>query len=201
MLGIGRGTGSSARRIGPAAVVLLASAALVAACAQRGAAPTNPPVATNPPATVAPATNPPASTAAGLALSVRTDAAYGAVVAGKDGLSLYVFLNDKGDGTSACTGGCAGSWPPLTVASASDVPAGSGISGALGTITRADGSIQVTLGGAPLYYFAGDSAAGDTKGQGLADVWYLASPSGVPAKGGGAAATPASSKCGGPACY
>ena len=40
--------------------------------------------------------------------------------------------------------------------------------------------MQVTLGGAPLYYFIGDEAAGDDNGQGLNDVWYLASAEGTP---------------------
>lgn len=202
MLGTGLGSGSSAARTGRGVIALLAVAGVLAACAAPGAA-TNPPPTTGPttaPATGAPATNPPA--AAGVTLSLRTDAKYGAVVTGADGMSLYVFLKDKGDGASACYGACAGTWPPLTVASASDVIPGSGVTGGLGTITRTDGTIQVTLGGAPLYYFAGDTAAGDTKGQGLNDVWYLTSPTGTAANGSAPAATPgATSKCSGPACY
>lgn len=147
---------------------LLAVAAIAAACgAPSGGGGSNPPASP---------TNPPA---AGLTLEVRQDSNLGAFVAGKDGMSLYVFKVDTG-GTSACNGDCAGTWPPLTVGSAADVTAGSGVTGQLGTISRADGTTQVTLGGAPLYYYVGDSAAGDTKGQGLSDVWYLASPAGGP---------------------
>jgi predicted lipoprotein with Yx(FWY)xxD motif len=86
----------------------------------------------------------------------------------------------------------------LTVASASDVAAGSGVTGALGTITRDDGTLQVTLSGVPLYYYAGDKAAGDTTGQGLFSKWYLVSPAGT------ANETPpgaAASTCSGPTCY
>lgn len=209
MLGTGLGSGSAART-GRGAIALLAVAGVLAACAAPGAA-TNAPATAGPttaPATTAtagPTTNPP-SAAAGLTLTLRTDAKYGAFVTGADGMSLYVFLKDKGDGVSACYGACAGSWPPLTVASASDVIPGSGVTGALGTITRTDGTIQVTLGGMPLYYFAGDTAAGDTKGQGLNDVWYLASPAGTAAEGAESGATPgaspgASKKCSGPTCY
>jgi hypothetical protein len=47
------------------------------------------------------------------------------------------------------------------------------------TITRADGTVQVTYNHMPLYYFAGDSAAGDTKGQGTLGVWFVAPVSGT----------------------
>jgi predicted lipoprotein with Yx(FWY)xxD motif len=181
------------------ALALVAVAAIFAACAAPGGA-------TNPPITAAPATSAPGTVApaAALMLEVRTDPEVGAVVTGKDGRSLYVFAKDTTAGQSACNGDCATNWPPLTVAAATDVTAGTGVSGALGTITRADGAMQVTLGGKPLYYFKGDSAAGDTNGQGLNDVWYLATPSGDPADDDDAgAATPGAgaSKCTGPTCY
>ena len=179
------------------ALALVAVAMIFAACAAPGGA-------TNPPITTAPATSAPGTTApaAGLKLEVRTDPQLGAVVTGKDGMSLYVFTKDTTPGSSACNGDCAGSWPPLTVAAAADATAGTGVTGALGTITRTDGTLQVTLGGRPLYYFAKDTAAGDTKGQGLNSVWYLAGPTGEPVMGGGAgAATPGASKCTGPTCY
>ena len=178
------------------ALARIAVAALFAACAAPGA--------TTAPITAAPATSAPGTTApaTGLVLALRTDADHGAVVTGKDGLSLYVFTKDTTPGQSACNGDCAGNWPPLTVAAAGDVTAGSGVTGTLGTITRTDGKLQVTLGGAPLYYFAADAAAGDTKGQGLNDVWYLADPAGKPAGDDDAgAASPGSSACSGPTCY
>ena len=57
--------------------------------------------------------------------------------------------------------------------------AGEGVdSTLLGTITRDDGTTQVTYNGWPLYYFAGDTAASDTAGQGLGGVWFLVSPTG-----------------------
>ena len=177
-------------------LALVAVAAIFAACAAPGGATTAPITAV--PATSAPGTVAPAAV---LKLEIRTDATFGDVVKGKDGKSLYVFTKDTTAGTSACVGDCAGSWPPLTVAAAADVTAGTGVTGALGTITRADGTLQVTLGGKPLYYFAADAATGDTKGQALNNVWYLASPAGEAVMGGGAAASPGASKCTGPTCY
>jgi predicted lipoprotein with Yx(FWY)xxD motif len=169
--------GSTIGRLGRRTTVLLGVVALVAACStQGGGGPT-----TNPPATQGLGPSAPPSmaasspAAAGLTLELADDAELGSYVTGEDGLALYVFLPDEGD-TSACTGECAINWPPLT----GDVTAGDGVTGELGTITRDDGTEQVTLGGAPLYYFIGDEAAGDVNGQGLQDKWYLASAEGTP---------------------
>lgn len=129
----------------------LAIAALVAACGGGGA--------TNAPATAAGPTTA-ATSGAGLTLAVVT-ASVGDYVAGKDGKALYIFTPDTGS-ASACTGDCATNWPPLVVAAIGDVTAGTGVTGALATITRDDGSLQVTLGGQPLYYFKNDTAAGQT---------------------------------------
>ena len=95
---------------------------------------------------------------------------------GADGTTLYVFLVDEGT-ESTCYDDCETNWPPLTVDG--EPVAGEGIDQSLlGTTERTDGSIQVTLDGHPLYYFAGDETPDDTNGQGVGDVWYLVSPSG-----------------------
>ena len=57
-------------------------------------------------------------------------------------------------------------------------PAVEGVTGELGTITGVDGSTQVTLNGWPLYYFVGDAAPGEVKGQGVNDVWWVLTPDG-----------------------
>jgi hypothetical protein len=64
--------------------------------------------------------------------------------------------------------------------------AGSGVTGTLGTFARADGSLQVTYGGRALYYFASDKQAGDTTGQGVGGVWFVALVAGNSAGGTGA---------------
>jgi predicted lipoprotein with Yx(FWY)xxD motif len=169
-------TGSTIAWSGRWLAVAAATLIAVAACTSPagGGATPGP---TNSPPTTPPATTAASQAAAGLTLEVKTDAKLGAHVVGKDGLSLYVFEKDTGN-TSACVDTCATNWPPLTVASASDVKAGSGVTGEIGTIKRPDGSTQVTLDGKPLYYFGNDKAAGDTNGQALNDLWYLVSPTG-----------------------
>jgi predicted lipoprotein with Yx(FWY)xxD motif len=111
----------------------------------------------------------------GATVNMTEDATLGAILVGPDGLTLYTFTNDTpGSGTSACSGGCATNWPPLTVDG--EPSAGDGVTGALATIERDDGTTQVTYDGAPLYYFAGDSAPGDTNGEGVGNIWFVATP-------------------------
>lgn len=197
------GSESGVLRAARGLALLVAATVLVAACSSGGGATSGPITAA--PVSAAPGTAAPATGGAtgALSLLVRTDPTLGDVVVGKDGMSLYVFKKDITPGTSACVDKCADSWPALTVADMSGVKAGPGVTGALGTITRADGKLQVTLGGAPLYYFVVDAAPGDTKGQGLNDVWYVASPAGTPVTASGSAATkaPGASTCSGPTCY
>jgi predicted lipoprotein with Yx(FWY)xxD motif len=110
---------------------------------------------------------------AGVTLAVAHTSA-GDALTGAGGKTLYTNTQEKG-GTIACSDACAGTWPPLTATAT----AGSGVSGTLGTITRPDGAVQVTYNGSPLYYYAGDSAAGQAKGQGIGGIWYIASPTGA----------------------
>jgi predicted lipoprotein with Yx(FWY)xxD motif len=164
--------GSRASRLIGRLTATLAVAAFVGACGGGGGA-------TNAPATTGPTTAAPtmaATSAAGLTLEVVT-APVGDYVAGKDGKALYIFTPDTGS-TSSCTGDCATNWPPLVVTAIGDVAPGTGVTGALATITRDDGSLQVTLGGQPLYYFKNDTAAGQTNGHEANEVWFLAAPDG-----------------------
>ena len=104
---------------------------------------------------------------------------YGTVLVNGDGMPLYVFSLDTG-GTSACTGDCTAEWIPL--ASQGSPTAGDGVDATmLGTITRDDGSMQVTYNGHPLYTFASDTGSGDAAGQGMEDnggTWSLISATG-----------------------
>lgn len=118
----------------------------------------------------------------------------GDALAGKDGRTLYVFTRDSA-GTPTCTDSCATNWPPFTLDAGEATSAGSGVSAdKLGTVAGANGATQVTYNGRPLYYFKGDSAAGEANGQGLNGVWFIAAPDGsVPAASAGTSASPAAS--------
>lgn len=105
------------------------------------------------------------------------DSELGEIVVDAKGMTVYMFDSDTQDaGESTCEGQCATNWPAVTTDG--DPVAGEGVTGELGTITGVDGATQVTLNGWPLYYFAGDSAAGDVAGQGVNDVWWVLSPAG-----------------------
>jgi predicted lipoprotein with Yx(FWY)xxD motif len=100
----------------------------------------------------------------------------GTVVVDGAGKTVYEYDKDtKGSGTSACYAGCDGLWPAVT---ASGTPTLTGVTGTVGTITRTDGTKQVTLNGRPLYTYAGDAAAGDATGQGYLGIWWVVAPDG-----------------------
>jgi predicted lipoprotein with Yx(FWY)xxD motif len=101
------------------------------------------------------------------------------LAAGPKKLTVYMFEGDKG-AASNCSGACAAVWPPVTTGAAPTVSGGAK-SADLGTITRADGTKQVTYKGHPLYFFARDKDAGDAYGQGVKGFgadWYVLAPSG-----------------------
>jgi predicted lipoprotein with Yx(FWY)xxD motif len=102
---------------------------------------------------------------AGATLIATQNATLGSILTDAAGKTLYRFGNDSTSPPSSnCNGTCAQNWPPLTIAAPT---AGAGVTGALGTTNRADGTRQVTYDGSPLYYFVGDTAAGDATGDGV----------------------------------
>ena len=121
----------------------------------------------------------------------------GTYLTDRAGDSLYLWEKDT-PGHSACSGACAAAWPP--VKAAGQVTASGGArSSLLGTVTRPDGTRQVTYKGWPLYTFAGDSGAGQVNGQGSDNFgakWWLVSAGGTPVTGAGAPAPSSSSGTG-----
>jgi predicted lipoprotein with Yx(FWY)xxD motif len=107
---------------------------------------------------------------------------HGRFLADAQGHTLYLFLKDEG-GESYCTGACAAVWPPLETSSMPHASAGVS-AGAVGTIKRGDGELQVTYHGHPLYYYAADaSTSGYTKGEAVAQFgapWYVVRANGQP---------------------
>jgi predicted lipoprotein with Yx(FWY)xxD motif len=100
----------------------------------------------------------------------------GTILVDQDGKTLYLFEADSNN-MSNCSGSCLSLWPP--VMANGTATAGSGVSA--GMIGTATGSSQVTYAGHPLYWFSGDTKAGDTNGEGLNDfggLWYAISPAG-----------------------
>jgi predicted lipoprotein with Yx(FWY)xxD motif len=101
------------------------------------------------------------------------------------GLTLYTHAGDSAT-SSTCTGQCAVAWPPLLVATGGSATGASGVTGTFATLTRADGTVQVTYLGLPLYGWKGDTKAGDMTGEGVNGfvVATLGGPVPVPSASG-----------------
>jgi predicted lipoprotein with Yx(FWY)xxD motif len=160
-------------------LVALAAAAAVSL----GACGTSSTVAGTPSAVPAAAPAPAApAKPAGPALTASPTDALGTVVVDGTGYTLYRFDKDKPKPSkSNCNGSCATQWPPVVVASAADAKAVQldGVdAAAVSTVKRADGKLQLTIGGWPVYRYSGDKAAGDTTGQGVGKVWFAVTPAG-----------------------
>ena len=158
-------------RIGAAAAVgLLAAACGSSASSSTSTAPQGAAVTTGAPA---------ASSGSGTVITTGTSSG-GAFLTNGSGRAIYLFMADSKD-KSACSSTCASIWPPVTTTGAPSA-AGSANASDLGTITRSDGTKQVTYDGHPLYYFSGDTGAGTDKGQGIDGFgarWWLVAPSGT----------------------
>ena len=163
--------GSQRRRV--AVPVLLVVAALGVAACSSSATPANTTAGGASPTTAASATS-------GGTVDTATTS-LGKVIVSSAGRTLYLLTADSAT-SSSCSASCVSVWPPLTVSGAPT--AGPGVeSSKLGTITRADGTKQVTYAGHPLYTFAGDSTAGDVRGEAIhsfGGTWEALTPAGTP---------------------
>ena len=114
------------------------------------------------------------------ALRATTNSSLGAIVVDGAGRTLYRFDKDSASPpASNCEGACANLWPPVLVGTQISL---TGVNRALlGTIKRADGTVQLTLRGWPLYRYAGDPAPGDVNGEGIGGVWFAVRPTGAKA--------------------
>lgn len=83
----------------------------------------------------------------------------------ENGMTLYTFDKDTAN-TSNCYDSCAASWPPY-------LATGGSMDG-LTTVERRDGTMQWAKDGEPLYFWVGDTAPGDTNGDGVGGVWHTA---------------------------
>jgi len=117
--------------------------------------------------------------ASGTQASVGLDTAkvkgVGTVLVNQDGRTVYLFTNDTGS-TSTCTGSCINTWPAVISGGEANVSGGADDS-KVGTTNAG----QVTYDGHPLYYYSGDSGAGEANGQGIGGIWFAVTPDGNPA--------------------
>jgi predicted lipoprotein with Yx(FWY)xxD motif len=153
------------------AALALASALVLSACGSSGSSGTS--SSSTPAATSATSSARPASVVATKTTSLGT------FLVDSKGRALYLWDADHGS-MSTCSGACAQAWPPLTT-SGTPKAGGKVKASLLGTTTRPDGSREVTYAGHPLYYFEGDSAPGQTAGQGsdgFGAPWWVVSPAG-----------------------
>jgi predicted lipoprotein with Yx(FWY)xxD motif len=125
--------------------------------------------------------------------------ANGAFLTDASGRTVYLWTKDPMN-KSVCSGVCAGAWRPVP-ANGTVTASGGAKAADLGAITRSDGTKQVTYGGHPLYYFAGDSGPGQVNGQGnngFGAKWWVVAPSGTQITGAvsGSGASPSAGNSG-----
>jgi predicted lipoprotein with Yx(FWY)xxD motif len=154
---------------------LYGSAPAASTAPSASTAPASTPSATAPAATVAPTSAP--ATAAASVIATQ-NARLGTILTNPQGRTLYYFLPERGGKIVCSSSACTTYWPPSLTAGG--IPAGSaGVTGQLGLVMRASGAQQITYNTWPLYTFAGDSAAGQTNGQGVVGFggkWLVVTP-------------------------
>lgn len=131
-----------------------------------------------------------ASTSDGSAtVAARDIAGVGRTLTNSAGNTLY-FADQESDGSIHCLDACVRFWTPLTISNGAKPTAATDVTGTLATVSRPDGSTQVTYGGKPLYTFTMDTGAGKAAGNGFKDsfdgtnfVWHAAVVSGSASSG------------------
>jgi predicted lipoprotein with Yx(FWY)xxD motif len=110
-------------------------------------------------------------------LKANTIKRMGKVVVNQDGYTLYLFTKDSKDPSkSTCNDKCAKVWPPALT---DGNPTIEGVSADLvGSVTRDDGTKQITIGGWPVYTYYGDKKPGAWTGQAVSGTWFVIGPDG-----------------------
>ncbi len=94
------------------------------------------------------------------------------ILTNAQGMTLYYLKLDTAT-KAACTGTCAGNWPPLLFTGTGSPTSATSLPGTLSVVTDANGQ-QVEYNGHPLYTFSKDTAPGQINGEGIKGVWFVA---------------------------
>ena len=137
---------------------------------------------TNPPATTPPQTGGSSSSAVIQTATVTINGQSKTVLTNAKGLTLYYFTSDSAT-QSALSRNCLRVWPPLLFSGSGGPTSSTSLSGKLSVQTDVNGN-QIEYNGHPLYTFSGDSAPGQTNGEGLYGVWFVVTPN-LAVQGGG----------------
>jgi len=157
----------------PVLVVAAAAAVGLSACAE----PAPPGAPTAVPAAARAETV--AAAQIGTVLVANSTDKLGTVVVDGQGYTLYRFDKDTAKPpVSNCAGECAQKWPPVLATPGTPLTVDGVAEQAVGTINRPDGSIQLTLGGWPVYRYSGDTTPGAVAGQGVSGTWAAVTPDG-----------------------
>ena len=105
-------------------------------------------------------------------LALAHDANNTGYVVAKNGMTLYTFDKDQ-KGVSTCKSACADLWPAYVVDMRAPLSVSDEVKGLLSSTTQADGSLQLTYDGMPLYFYKNDTKVGDMNGDGLNKVWHI----------------------------
>jgi predicted lipoprotein with Yx(FWY)xxD motif len=185
---VSRVSGSNIRKAGSRRAVALLAAAVIglgvlAGCGGGSSSSSTASTAAKTTSTLPTPKPPPNAEEGTVFVSLGSATGLGEVLVDSEGRTLYAFSGDGGE-TPTCEGACAKAWPPLLDQSGEPQPS-NGTGGArLGTVTRADGTRQVTYAGHPLYSFDGDKMPGEANGNGqsaFGGTWTALKDNGAPA--------------------
>lgn len=119
----------------------------------------------------------------GTILTANSTAQLGTVVIDGLGRTLYRFEQDTTQPpTSTCVDRCATTWPPVLAEPGTPLVVEGVAQDAIGTVTRPDGGVQITIAGRPVYRYSADPAPGATDGHGVDDAWFAVTPEGARAE-------------------
>ena len=96
------------------------------------------------------------------------------VLTDAQGMTLYYYTVDSAT-QPTCSSSCAQIWHPLLFTGSGEPSSSTTLAGKLGVQMDANGT-QIEYNGHPLYTFSGDTAQGQTNGEGLFGMWFVATP-------------------------